>query len=53
MKREIQDKQRKILEGLSAKEQARMMREEIPKHPALRRIWEDSRRIKNRERSSI
>lgn len=48
MKRKIQEDQIKRLQGLSAEEELRLMRETILQDPLLAKIWNTSRRTRNR-----
>ena len=44
MKHEIQERQRKILKGLSPAEESRLVQAEILKDVALARLWKAARR---------
>jgi hypothetical protein len=47
MKRQIQEKLTKEMEGLSPEQQARFMEETILKNPHTKRVWKQSRKQKS------
>jgi hypothetical protein len=47
MKRQIQEKLMKEMEGLSPEQQARFMEEAILKNPHTQRVWKQSRKQKS------
>jgi hypothetical protein len=49
MKRKIQVKNRKMLEGLSPQELTQVVRDKIMQDPLLANIWKNSRRIRSQE----